>query len=154
MPGSLHHIPIFVHDMDRALHLFRDLLAFELIWHRPRATEPIIATLLDIPDAEVEMAYLQNSTNPVAIELIRLLEPQATTQAVIGDGKPGTMGLSIAVPNIDGLYDRLMADGWPPHTDILSIRPPGNGNLRVFCFRTDEGVLIEIIEISPGGANP
>lgn len=153
MPGTLHHIPIFVHDMDRSLHLFRDLLDFEVRWHRPRAAEPIIATLLDIPNAEVEMAYLQNGTDPVAIELIRLLHPPPKTQAIIGNGKPGTMGLSIAVQNIKDLYNRLITEGWPPHTDMLSIRPPDVGHLNVFCFRTDEGVPIEIIEMAPEKTN-
>ena len=35
MTVNIHHVSIFVADMDRAIHLFRDILGFEMSWHIP-----------------------------------------------------------------------------------------------------------------------
>jgi len=34
MPNDLHHVTVFVRNMDRALHLFQDILGLELLWRK------------------------------------------------------------------------------------------------------------------------
>jgi len=153
MPGTLHHIPIIVQHMDRSLHLFRDVLGFDLIWHLPKVKEPTLATVLCIPDVELELAYLQGGDNQVAIELVRILGPKNSEPATIGDGKHGTLSISIKVDDIDRSYDQLKVEGWEPYTAIMPIRSPDGGSGRIFCFHTEEGVMVEILELATTESN-
>lgn len=153
MPGMLHHIPIFILDMDCSLHLFHKVLGFDLIWRLPRVKDPMLATLLGIPGVELEMAYLQGDNDPVGIELVRMIGPENPTPATIGNGKYGTMAISFIVDDIEASYNRLTDEGWPPSTEIMAIRPPDGSHGRVFCFNTEEGIMIEILEITANEPN-
>lgn len=145
MANDLHHVSVFVADMDRALHLFKDILGFELLWRVPSAGGRKLSALLGIPDMEAELAYLQRSTNDVAIELSRLIRPTMDTPPVQFGGV-GTIGLSLIVEDLDGLHRRLSEEGLTPLTPCMEMRSPEGVLIRVFCFRTEEGVTIELIE--------
>lgn len=148
MPGTLHHIPIIVQNMKRSLHLFCDVLGFDLVWHLPQVKEPTLATVLCIPDVELELAYLQGGDNQVAIELVSVLGPVNSEPAIIGAEKHGTMSISVKVDNIHEFYERLTAEGWHPYTEIMPIRTPSGEHGRIFCFHTEEGVMVEILEVT------
>ena len=75
MSIKVHHISIFICDMERTIFLFQDILGFKLTWHIPAAKGKKLSALMGIPDLECELAYLTSADNDVAIELSRLINP-------------------------------------------------------------------------------
>jgi len=143
MPSRLHHVVVFVTDMDRSVHLFQDLLRLKLDWRIPRIGGRELSELVGIPDMVAEMAYLRCPSGEVAVELIRLIHPQARPA---GSGAAGNAGLSFVVQNLDHLHRLLTEEGWEPFTPSVRMRNPEGEWLRMFCFRIEEGLTIELIQ--------
>ena len=145
MAVDLHHVSVFVIDMDRALHLFKDLLGFELLWHVPQAGGRKLSDLMNIPEMEAELAFLQSHANSVAVELVRLIHPPMGENHV-RFGRPGTVGLSLMVEELDDLHQWLSEEGWTPFSPCIQMRTPEGDKVRAFCFATNEGMIMELIE--------
>ena len=150
MANALHHISVFVSDMDRSIHLFKDILGFELVWHVPKVGGQKLSTLLGIPNMKAELAYLQSSTGETAVELARLFCQSLETHPM-RFGIPGTAGLSLVVDDLDRLHQRLTKEGWSPLTSCLPMRSPEGDNIRAFCIRVEDSLNLEFIEL--GGAS-
>jgi catechol 2,3-dioxygenase-like lactoylglutathione lyase family enzyme len=142
--SRLHHVSIFVSSLERSLTLFRDHLGFELTWRLPQLKGKKISELLGIPGLEAEVAYLTSPTNGVAVELTSLQAPRVECLPV-QFGAVGSVGLSLFVKWIEGLHERLATEGWRPLSPIMELQGPDGLPIRVFCIRTDEGVVIELI---------
>lgn len=147
MANDLHHVSVFVAEMDRAISLFRDILGFELVWRVPKAGGKKISALLGIPDMEAELTYLQTNPTGVAIELCRLIRPEMD-MPLVRFGGVGTVGLSLTVGDLDRLYQRLTIEGWPPLTPCMNMRSPDGHPIRVFCIRVEDSLTLEFIELS------
>lgn len=52
---KVHHVALFVSDMDRARYLFQDILGFGLAWHAPMIKGRRMAELMGIPDVQMEI---------------------------------------------------------------------------------------------------
>ncbi|MCP4578600.1 MAG: hypothetical protein GY846_20180 [Deltaproteobacteria bacterium] len=143
--AKMHHVALFVADMNRAQYLFQDILGFELAWHAPTIKGHKIASLLGIPDVIMEIIYLQNSLSGVAVELCRMIHPAAKKQ-FLPFGSPGSTCLSLQVKNLDQLHNRLTRDGWTPFSPCLNMRDPEGHPVRLFCFPAEEGIVMELIE--------
>jgi catechol 2,3-dioxygenase-like lactoylglutathione lyase family enzyme len=144
MPGELHHVAIFVTDMNRSIHLFRDLLGLKVDWHLPRIEEPKLAEVVGIPGMIAEIAYL-SGRGRVAVELVRLIHPPPR-QAPSGSDGSARIGLSFVVDNLDTLHTRLCEEGWTPFTPAVRMRTPDGGRARMFCFSVEGGCVVELIE--------
>jgi catechol 2,3-dioxygenase-like lactoylglutathione lyase family enzyme len=144
MSSDLHHVMIFVSDIDRSLNLFQDLLGFKLQW-REIIGGVEISKLVSIDDIEVEVAFLQSRANGVAVELLRLIGKN-NNEKPARFGALNSVGLSIAMKDLDTLYQQLTNKGWPPFTPPQKIITPGGESARIFFFRTEDGLIIEIIE--------
>ncbi|MCF8079772.1 MAG: VOC family protein [Desulfobacterales bacterium] len=142
---KVHHVALFVSDMDRALYLFQDILGLKRAWHAPEVKGNQMAELLGIPDIKIEIAYLQNGPEGAAVELCRMIHPAAekTPQPF---GSPGAVSLSLQVKGLDGLYERLNREGWPPLSEPVRMPGPDGNPLRLFCIRTEEGLTLELVE--------
>jgi catechol 2,3-dioxygenase-like lactoylglutathione lyase family enzyme len=145
MHNDLHHVTVFVRDMDRALHLFRDILGFELLWRKVPVGGRKLSALVDIPDIELELAFLQGRPGGVAVELARMIRPTLGEPQAKIEG-PGTSGLCLMVKDLDGVHQRLTEEGWSPFTACMEMMTPEGDPIRAFCFRTDEGMNVELIE--------
>jgi catechol 2,3-dioxygenase-like lactoylglutathione lyase family enzyme len=142
---QIHHVALYVRDMERSLHLFQDLLGFQMQWRLPSVGGRKLSALLGIPGIEAEIAYLQNQKNPVALELVRLVHPPSTAKSE-GSTAPGQALISLSVRDLDGLYTNLEKDGWKPFTPAIAMPTPQGTMARICCFRTEEGMTIELIE--------
>lgn len=142
---KVHHVALFVADMDRARYLFQDILGFDLAWHTPTVKGNRIAMLLGISDVKMEIAYLQNRGGGVAVELCRMIHPVMETQSV-PFGNPGTGSLSLQVKNLNHLHKRLTREGWIPFSPCLDMHDPEGHLVRIFCFSLEEGMVVELIE--------
>jgi catechol 2,3-dioxygenase-like lactoylglutathione lyase family enzyme len=147
MVGGLHHVVVLVTDMERSLHLFRDLLGLDLVWGVGRVGGRKMSALVGIPELEAEMAYLRNGPSGVAVELVHVVKPPMS-QDPVHSTQPGRVSLSLAVDNLDELHNRLTEEGWPPFTPCMDIVNPEGKSVRVFCFRTEDGLTLELIEDS------
>lgn len=144
MSGELHHVAIFVTDMNRAIHLFRDLLGLKVNWHLPRIEEPKLGETAGIPGMIAEIAYL-SGRGRVAVELVRLIHPSLRQEPSSSDGS-ARIGLSLVVDNLDTLHTRLIEEGWAPFTPAVRMRTPEGGRVRMFCFSVEDGCTVEVIE--------
>ncbi len=142
---EIHHISIFVADMNRALYLFNNILGFELAWHIEEAKGKTLSDLLGIKNMVAEIAYLSSKTNRVSIELSRMIHPVLETSNS-GFGHPGTVGLSVSVHDLDSLHERLGLEGWTPLSRCLDLKPPGGPESRGFCIKIEDSLLLEFIE--------
>ena len=145
MLNEVHHIAIFVSDMERTLHLFRDCLDFELEWHLPRVGGSKLSSVIGLPGMEAEIAYLRARTKGAAIELVRLIHP-SRNEIEVSSGGSVTAILSLLVEDINSLTAKLKEEGWVPLTVPLEMRSPEGEPIRVCCLRVDEGVTLELFE--------
>jgi catechol 2,3-dioxygenase-like lactoylglutathione lyase family enzyme len=145
MTSHLHHVSLFVSDMERSLCLFRDILGFDLKWRSPSVGGKKLSSLLGIPDLEMELAYLKSPANGVAVELARLIRPVMNSPAVRFGGA-GTVGLSLIVKDLEGLHRRMTQEGWTPFSPPMEMRSPEGDAVRIFCVKTEDGLTLELIE--------
>jgi catechol 2,3-dioxygenase-like lactoylglutathione lyase family enzyme len=143
--AKVHHVGLFVSNMDRARHLFQDILEFGLVWHLPMVKGSRMAELMGIPNVQMEIVYLQNGPGNTAVELCRMIHP-VKKQSPKAFGSPGTTSLSLNVENLDQLHKRLTREGWSPLSPCLDMRDPEGHPVRIFCFSAEEGVVVELIE--------
>jgi catechol 2,3-dioxygenase-like lactoylglutathione lyase family enzyme len=142
---KVHHVALFVSDMDRMIHLFRDILSFDLVWRLPRVGGKRLSTLLGLPNMEAELAYLESRADDTAVELSRLLFPDVTEESATF-GAPGSVVLSLVVADVDQIYRQIQDEGWSPLSPCLDMKSPAGDPIRLFCFRTEEGITLELIE--------
>ena len=147
MPSDLHHLTVFVVDVDRSLHLYRDILGFEIIWRKDKVGGRNFSALIGVPDIEIELVYLQSRTGGIAIELTRMIRP-FLKEIAGGINGLGITGICLTVENLENIHQRLTEEGWKPFTPCVDLTPPDGGPVRGFCFRTDEGMNVELIELS------
>lgn len=145
MASDLHHFSVMVADLNRTIYLFRDILGFKLRWRLPKVSGKKFSQLFAIPDLEMELAYLQDQSNKIGLELSRLIRPVKEIKS-IPVGSPGTMGLSLMVEDLEGLHRRLTEEGWVPFSPPIEMVSPEGDPLRLFCFQTEEGLTLELIE--------
>ena len=130
---KVHHVALFVADMDRARYLFQDILGFEPAWHAPMVKGNRISTLLGIPDVQMEIAYLQNGPGNTAVELCRMIPPVKNRNPK-AFGSPGTASLSLNVENLDQLHKRLTREGWKPFSPLPGYARPRRASDQTFLF--------------------
>lgn len=146
MASILNHISIIVKDMERAIHLYQNLLGFKVIWHQKKVGGGKLSAMLGIPGFECEMVYMQRAPDGAALELIRTIHPRTENNADLRFGALGSVGLSMQVEEIDRLHERLSIEGWQPFSECMELMTPKGVPIRAFCFATDEGVTVELFQ--------
>jgi catechol 2,3-dioxygenase-like lactoylglutathione lyase family enzyme len=146
MASILNHISMIIKDVERTIHLFRDLLGFQVIWHQEKVGGGKLSAMLGIPGFECEMVYLQRAPDGAAVELIRMKHPPIKDNAGLCFGGLGSVGLSMKVEVIEGLHERLTDEGWTPFSKCMDLITPKGVPIRAFCFATDEGVTVELFQ--------
>ncbi len=146
MVSVLNHISIIVKDVERAIHLYQDLLGFQVIWHQKKVGGGKLSAMLGVPDFECEMVYMQRTPDGAAVELIRTINPPMENNANVQFGALGSVGLSMQVEDIDGLHEQLFNEGWKPFSECMELMTPKGVLIRAFCFATDERVTVELFQ--------
>jgi catechol 2,3-dioxygenase-like lactoylglutathione lyase family enzyme len=145
MPNDLHHVAVFVDDLDRAVHLFLNFLGFEVAWRLPKAGGHGLGDVLGIPGVEAEIVYLRTGSGGTALELIRIIRPSPKEEPD-GQGASLRVILSLHVEDLDGLYQRLSEAGWAPFTEAVDLVSPDGDPIKMFCFGVGNGLTIELME--------
>lgn len=142
---KMHHVAVFVSHMNRNLHLFRDILGFEVAWHMREVKGRRMSRLLGIPDLKLEMAYLKTGDGCASVELCRMIHPEMGRPSQTF-GVSGTVSLSFKVTRIESIHERLTDEGWQPFSPCMDMRDPEGNSVKLFCFPIEKGVVIELIE--------
>ena len=144
MNNNLHHVSLFTRDLERSLVLFRDLIGFEEIWRAGPVGGRGLASLFGLDRIEAQLVMLQNQTG-FRLELIHLMDPPPEPSPG-SPALPAPVSLALEVQNLDGLHHNLGQRGWTPFTPVTQMPTPDGEMVRMFCIRTDENVLLELIE--------
>lgn len=144
MPVGVHHVSVFIIDVNRSLHLFRDILGLQLLWQAPVGGRKM-AALMGLPEVQAELFYLQMENGGPALELIRLIHPVRSEIPPLL-GSRGSVTLSLQVKGIENLYQRLKEEGWDPNTPCQQLYTPQGQAIKLFSLRTEEGLALEFIE--------
>jgi catechol 2,3-dioxygenase-like lactoylglutathione lyase family enzyme len=132
---------LFVKDMGRSIRLFHDILGFDQLWRLPKVGGKKLSAVMGLPEMQAEIAYLQKQAGETAVELVRLLDGSPAP-----GGRAGGVGLSLAVEDLSGLHRKLVEEGWKPFTEPVKMLGPDGREIEMFCFRTEEGLLVELFE--------
>lgn len=143
MPAHLHHISIFVQDLPRALELFSGLLGMRIVQQVAGVSGRRISTLLGIAGFRGDLVFLKHPAQSVCLELVRQTHPSPLPRP--GRTAPG-FGLSLTVPDLEAMHAALRQAGWPPLSEPLDMTDPAGRPIRLFCFHTDEGLMVELIQ--------
>ena len=152
---QFHHMAIFVSDLDKALHLWRDVLGFEVIVHTiiPDGTEPgpttimypkLLDDIFKLQGARSRMALMM-SREGALIELQQCEVPaiQKTPEENLRYGHTGFHELGLLVEDIDGWFQKIRAEGYRTQTDYVW----RCGDLgRSFLFYDQDGNMIQLWE--------
>lgn len=143
MPAVMHHVSVFVKDMERSLELFSGILGMQTVKRLNGVQGERLSTLLGISDFSADMAFLKYPGQKILLELVRQTGPPNNPRP---HGAMGGFGISLTVPNLDVVCAGLKRAGWTPLSEPLDMLDPSGSAIRLFCFHTDEGMMVELIE--------
>jgi len=139
----MHHVSIFVRDLERSLELFSGLLGLEKVKHLKGVKGRQLSRLLGLADFEADMVFLKHPSQHILLELVRQTGGSGDRPWPAG---PSGFGLSFVVRDLAGLHARLAKGGWQPLSEPLRMPGPDGKPLNLFCFLTEEGFMVELIE--------
>ena len=139
---AVRHIGIVVGDLNASLAFYCNQLGFQVA-RRMVETGPFIATLLDMPNAEVETAKLSGADGAM-IELLHFRNRAPLPDTGLTLNRLGPTHAALTVADIDGLHRKLVSQG------IVFIAPPSvspDGKAKVAFCRDPEGNYLELVEM-------
>lgn len=154
-----HHMAIFVSDLKEAIHLWRDVMGFDLVLERmiPDGQAPgpkvymypeLLDDIFKVKGARSKMALL-SSKEGALIELQECEVPaiQKTPPENLRYGHTGFHELGLLVEDIDAFFAKVRAAGYETQTDyVWQCANIG----RSFLFYDKDGNMIQIWESIDG----
>jgi catechol 2,3-dioxygenase-like lactoylglutathione lyase family enzyme len=148
-----HHMAVFVTDLQEAIHLWRDVMGFDLVVETEIPDGPVpgpktymYPKLLDdifkVKGARSKMALLASKEGAL-IELQQCEVPkiQQTPPENLRYGHTGFHELGLLVDDIDAFFEKVRAAGYQTQTDyVWQCADIG----RSFLFHDNEGNMIQI----------
>jgi methylmalonyl-CoA/ethylmalonyl-CoA epimerase len=124
------HIALAVLDMEQAIHLFRDVLGFELMHRR------------HIKGARTGMVSAEMQHNGMRFVLCQGTEPESQVSQLVEHFGVGIAHVAIEVDDVDDAVQLLKGRGLSFDTDIIR----GNGLTQAFSSRCpNTGMSFEVI---------
>ena len=128
---SLDHIAITVHDMERAVDFYRDVLGLE-----------VLGQLL-LNEGTFKLVYLQAGAG--RIELFAFTEEGRRSQTADRNEDPGFKHVAFGVDDVDAVAGRLKAK-----SVRFTVEPTdAPGGVRLAFFHDPDGNLLEIVDRLP-----
>lgn len=153
-PGisALVRAALFVADLDRSLHFYRDVLGLRETFAEGEARDEAFAALLGMP-ADTDIRYQILQIPGPSRGMVGLFEVRNPTPEKLEHSEPacslGEVALVFYSDQFDQLERRLDAEGvsFICRPRFLSVRP-GVGQ-REMTFRDPDGVMVNVIDRSP-----
>ena len=152
-----HHMCIVTTNIDESIHLWRDVMGFELKVKMTLPDGEDYAPTVMAPRALLEDLYkVPGATSTVAVliskdgAMIELLEPhipdvQKTPADKLLYAHSGIHELGLVLEDIDGFFEKVRAAGYKTQTEYVW---PCATMGRTFIFYDNEGNMIQIWEHS------
>jgi catechol 2,3-dioxygenase-like lactoylglutathione lyase family enzyme len=136
------HVGVCVSDLDRSLAFYCDVLGFAEVARRLNITDAGSANLLDLPEMDVELVYLER--DGIRLELLWYRVPNPPeTEARRPMHRTRLTHLAIRVGDLDELCRRIEAGGGS--VLLATTATFAQGNRGVMTMDPD-GTRIELIE--------
>ncbi len=140
MIKAIHHTGIWVHDIDKLVPFYCDVLGMQLMADLGVMSDPVVSTLTGVPDAKVKAVMLQIGGQ--VWEFLQLVNPPAKP---LPDNAPyaqvGRGHIAFEVDDIYEVYKRLEEKG------VRLVCPPQQGeNVRFFYLEDPEGQRVEMFQ--------
>ena len=143
----VHHSAVVCSDLGLSLRFYRDGLGMELLMDQQ--FEGDWPELFSAPSTRLRSVFL-GAKDDMSAGIVELVVFDAEAEPAPDDRPPayGFFLLSLYVPDVDAVLDRLDAFGVQPEgrTEL----PSANGRVVMATVRDPDGVLIELIGV-PGG---
>jgi catechol 2,3-dioxygenase-like lactoylglutathione lyase family enzyme len=125
------HVAVTVHDMERSVDFYRDLLGFEVVGQ----------LLLD--DGTFKIVYLRSGG--AHLELFAFRKAAVATPVGVSDSVGGFKHLALQTSEVDAVAARLEAAGV-----TFTVEPmDAAGGVRLAFFRDPDGNLLELVSGVP-----
>jgi methylmalonyl-CoA epimerase len=134
------HVAVVVHDLDTALHFYRDTLGV------------MPSRILDFPQEGVRIAFLPlGGTGGSEIELLEPINPDGSVARFLEQRGGGLHHICLEVPDIDRALGDLRAAGVRLLDDTPRLTADGRG---IFLHpKATGGVLLELVQRADNAPN-
>jgi catechol 2,3-dioxygenase-like lactoylglutathione lyase family enzyme len=139
------HIGIQVRDLERSIRFYEDHLGFECVLRGTRS-EPYVQRVVGYyPDVTLELAELAIPGTEVRLEIV---EYRGVAGAPIdpATANPGTVHFSLFVDDIDGMYERLTAEGVEFVSEVQTSTAGPLAGGRVVYMKDPDGIRVELVQ--------
>ena len=148
MLKSVWHTSFTVSDLEQSLVFYRDLLGLEVV-HEQRISRDYVRKIVGYPDADLKMAMLNISGNPVPsghiLELIEYVAPEGK-QLDLETCNVGAGHIAFEVEDLPAVYETLKAKGVKFVSDPSAIDTGRHKGGYAVYSRDPDGVTIEFIQ--------
>lgn len=139
-----HHQMVSVKDMDEAIHLFQDVLGFELVARLVVPDDDVLSNVDHFGDNQFQWEIVTLDSNHGAIiELAHAIKPgiQETPHEYLDYFYTGITELGFEVDDLEAWYKKISDLGYK-HQPIFQMATTSKS----FVFWTNEGVIIQLNE--------
>lgn len=144
------HMSFTVMDMDKALHFYVDLLGGKLLTETvdegPELGRYVMGKMLANPYGKLKVAMVDLAG--LQIEFLQYLEPQTNTAYHRNPSIAGSAHIAVNVDDIEGMVEKLKADGVEVHSDINECIRDGETVWRWVYTRDPDGCCCEIVQLN------
>lgn len=140
---------LFVSDLKRSTHFYRDLLGLDEIWYEGELSEGNAHQLLGMPASTFTRAKILKAKGPAwgMVGLFEISNPQP--KSVTADHSTINLGETCLVfyhGDLDKVMTALKNGNYHIVCEPLLLEVDGKGRQREMTFRDPDGVLINLIE--------
>jgi catechol 2,3-dioxygenase-like lactoylglutathione lyase family enzyme len=143
------HINVNCSSLERSLPFYR-LLGFEPLFEPAEFHGHAAETALAIPGAQGKGALLaaEGDRRGTVLNLIEWIEPRNLEPPYENCGHLGFARLALVVNDLDGVIERLTADGVRFFSEVVQSRVLGG--MRYICCADPDGAVVELLEFEDG----
>ena len=141
------HTSFTVSDLDRSVGFFTEALGFDLL-HRGQRDAAMIATVVGVPGADIEVAYVQAPGH--RLELIEYKGPAARGRVESRPCDTGFAHVAFDVDDIDAALAAAAKFGVEALSAPQDLHTGPNRGGRVVYTRDPDGVTVEFIQRPAG----
>ena len=139
---AIRHTGLVVHNLERALHFWCDILGFKVVKQMDEAGSHIDA-MMGLEDVQVTTAKL-SAPDGALIELLHFRSHQDSPRWSGTAYSTGFTHIALTVSDLDQLIEKLILE------DVTFPGPPQyspDGSVKVIYAQGPEGVLLELVEV-------
>jgi catechol 2,3-dioxygenase-like lactoylglutathione lyase family enzyme len=144
------HMSFTVMDIDKSLHFYVDLLGGKLLTRTidegPELGKYVMGKMLTNPYGKLKVAMVDLAG--LQIEFLQYLEPETNTAYHRNPSIAGSAHIAVNVDDIEGMVEKLKAEGIELHSEINDCIRDGELVWRWVYSRDPDGCCCEIVQLN------